>query len=102
MTTLILTLILAAFGAYSAWAMLQVGYLGIWQAGLAGPGALQVLLDLVVACLLISAWIVADARRNGRNAWPYVALTLAAGSFGPLAYLLVGRLTGRAKRPAYA
>ena len=47
------------------------------------------LLDLVIACLLISSWMVIDARANGRNPWPYVAITLAAGSFGPLLYLLL-------------
>jgi len=89
MNRLALMLILAAFGAYSSYAMLQVGYLGIWQAGFASAGSLQVLLDLVIACLLISSWMVIDARRNGRNPWPFVLVTLAAGSFGPLLYLLL-------------
>ena len=57
---------------------LQVGYLGIFAAGFANPGSLQVLLDLVVACLLISSWMVIDARANGRNPWPYVFITLVA------------------------
>lgn len=87
----ILIVVLLGFGAYSGWAMWQVGYFGIWQAGLNGPGETQILLDLVVACLLICSWMVQDARSRGRNAWPYVAVTLAAGSFGPLAYLLFGR-----------
>jgi hypothetical protein len=100
-TTLILGLIFAAFGAYSSYVMLQVGYFGIWQAGFASPGALQVLLDLCITCLLISSWMIGDARRTGRNPWPYVLLTLAAGSFGPLAYLLVGRLAG-VRQPSYA
>lgn len=90
MNRLVLILIFAAFGAYSSWAMLQVGYFGIWQAGFAGPGSLQLLLDLVIACLLISSWMIVDARRSGRNPWPFVLLTLAAGSFGPLLYLLLG------------
>lgn len=89
MTRLVLILILAAFGAYSSWAMLQVGYLGIWQAAFANAGSLQILLDLVIACLLISSWMVADARRSGRNPWPFVLLTLTAGSFGPLFYLIL-------------
>jgi hypothetical protein len=42
----------------------------------------------------------ADARARGRSAWPFIALTLAAGSFGPLAYLLVRELQdGRAGVP---
>lgn len=88
MRTLILLAVLLAFGAYSAYAMSQVGYLGIWQAGFANPGALQVLLDLVIVCVLASAWMLVDARARGIAAWPFVLITLAAGSFGPLLYLV--------------
>lgn len=88
MPLLIPLAILLAFGAYSAYALLQVGYFGIWQAGLAGPGSVQLLLDLVIVCLLACAWMVTDARQRGLAAWPFVALTLAAGSFGPLLYLV--------------
>ena len=88
-TTLLLIVVLAAFGAFSFYAMLEVGYFGIWRAGLQGIGALQILCDLVISCLLVSSWMVIDARRNGRKAWPYVLLTLATGSFGPLFYLLL-------------
>ena len=88
MRTLILLAVFAAFGAYSLYAMWQVGYLGIWEAGLAGPGSLQVLMDLVIACVLISGWMIGDARARGLAAWPFVLITLAAGSFGPLLYLL--------------
>lgn len=90
--TLILVLVTVAFGAYSGWAMLQVGYFGIWAAGLENAAALQLLIDLVISCLLITVWMVLDARKSGRSVWPYVLITLAAGSFGPLLYLLVGRL----------
>ena len=79
---------LAAFGAFSLYVMWDFGYLGIWRAGLASPAAAQVLLDLVIACLLISTWMLGDARARGLNAWPFVAITLAAGSFGPLLYLI--------------
>jgi hypothetical protein len=93
-STLALAVILAAFGAYSLYAMLEHGYFGIWQAGLANAAAGQILFDLIVALLLVMGWMIRDARATGRNPWPYVVVTLAAGSFGPLAYLLVGALQG--------
>ena len=81
-------LILFAFGAYSLYVMWDFGYLGIWRAGFANAAALQILLDLVITCLLISGWMVGDARARGLKAWPFVGITVAAGSFGPLLYLL--------------
>jgi hypothetical protein len=84
----LLLLILLAFGAYSVYVMWDFGYLGIWRAGFANAAALQILLDLVITCLLISAWMLVDARERGLKAWPFVGITLAAGSFGPLLYLL--------------
>ena len=90
----LVTILFLAFGAYSGWVIFDVGYLGIWKAGAANPDALQVLLDLVIVCVLASGWMVRDARTKGRKAWPYVLLTLAAGSFGPMLYVLVGELRG--------
>lgn len=81
--------ILVAFAAYTLYAMSEVGLSGIYLAGLANAGSLQVLLDLVIVCFLISCWMVIDARATGRNPWPFVAITLVAGSFGPLLYLLL-------------
>lgn len=91
---LLLALVLLDFAALSAYAMFQGGYLGIWQAGLADWGAMQILADLAIACGLILVWLVADARRRGTNPWPYVALTLVGGSLGPLLYLLLRRERG--------
>jgi hypothetical protein len=84
----VLIAITLLFGAYSVYAMSEVGYFGI-IAAVASPGGLQVAFDLVIACLLISFWMVSDARAHGRNPWPYVLITLLAGSFGPLLYLLL-------------
>lgn len=84
-----LILVLAAFGAFTLAAMWQVGYLGIWQAGLANWGAAQVLADLVVMSLVVLFLLHRDARSRGRTLWPYALITLAAGSFGPLLYLLL-------------
>ncbi len=88
MRTALLSLILLAFGAFSVYVMWDFGYLGIWRAGFANAAALQILLDLVITCGLIAGWMIADARSRGLKAWPFVGITLAAGSFGPLLYLL--------------
>lgn len=85
----LLIAVFAVFGAYSCWVLLEFGYFGLWQAAMANGATWQVLIDLVIACLLLCSWMVLDGRRQGRNPWPFVALTLAAGSFGPLLYLLL-------------
>lgn len=86
--TLLLGFVLFDFALLSVYAMYQVGYVGIWQAGLASWGAIQLLVDLVILGGLAALWIIGDARRGGLNPWPYVLLTLTGGSFGPLVYLL--------------
>lgn len=85
---LALWFVLIDFGLFSTWVMWRVGYLGIWQAGFASPGSLQVLLDLCICAGLICAWIIADARQRGANPWPWVVGTLFLGSLAPLAYLI--------------
>lgn len=98
---ILLLFVIIDFGALTAWAIYEVGYFGIFEAGLAGPGAMQVLVDLVIVCGLACLWMLADARRSGLNPWPYVVITLFAGSFGPLLYLL-RREWGSAQSPAIA
>lgn len=85
----LLLLVLVDFLAITGYAMMQVGYLGIWQAGLSDWGSMQILADLVIAAGLICVWMVADARARGANPWPYVVVTLTGGMLGPLLYLLL-------------
>ena len=92
--TLIL-LVLALFGALTAAALWQHGYLGIFLLPLQTLAGTQVLVDLVIALTLVLVWLVQDARAQGRNPWPWVAATLALGSFGPLVYLLTRRPLAR-------
>lgn len=90
MTRYALILVIAAFGALSAYAVMDVGYLGIFDYHRHSSAGWQVIADLVIVCTLAIFWMISDARKTGRNPWPYVVVTLAAGSFGPLFYLLVG------------
>lgn len=84
----VLLFVLIDFAVLSLWAIYEVGYLGIFAMGFSGPGAMQVLADLVIVCALACFWMITDARRTGLNAWPYAAITVAAGAFGPLLYLV--------------
>lgn len=81
--------VLIAFTAYSLTVVAEVGYLGLWQAGLASPASLQILIDLCIACGLGGLWLIGDARQRGVAAWPWLIAVLASGSIGLLAYLFV-------------
>ncbi len=83
-----LLLVLLAFGLLTALALIDVGYFGLITPLVKSWGGAQVLVDLVIVCLLACIWMVADARKRGLAAWPFVVLTVLAGSFGPLLYLL--------------
>lgn len=80
--------VLVLFGGFSTWVMWQVGYSGIWLAGLDNPGSLQILLDLAIACTLICSWIYQDAKSRGINPYPWFIATLLGGSLAPLVYLI--------------
>jgi hypothetical protein len=84
----LLSLVLLAFGALSAVALWQHGFWGILEPHFKTFGGAQVLADLVIALTLFMVWMWKDAQDTGRNPWPWIVLTLAAGSFGPLLYLL--------------
>ena len=83
---LIVTIVL--FGALSAIALWKHGYWGIIAPHFQSFGAGQVLADLVIALTLAMVWMWHDAKATGRTVWPWIVITLALGSFGPLFYLL--------------
>ncbi len=84
----LLLLTLAAFSVLTALALWQHGLRGIFEPLFASTAGLQVFVDLVIALSLFMVWMWHDARRSGRNPWPWIVLTLLSGSFGPLLYLL--------------
>ena len=95
-----LGLVIVAFGALSALALMDVGYLGILAPHFRSLGEGQVLADLVILGVLACIWMVKDAPARGLPAWPFVLITLVLGSFGPLAYLVVRELRAKGGRAA--
>lgn len=82
-------IVLIPFTLLTVYAVAQVGYIGIFDYHRHSPAGWQVFADLVIALLLVLSWLVPEARRAGRNPWPWVVLTLFLGSFGPLLYLVI-------------
>lgn len=89
MTKRLLAVVLAVpFLILTCYALLRVGYVGIFDYQRHSPAGWQVFADLVIALVLVLSWLIPEAKQRGHNPWPWVALTLVAGSFGPLGYLL--------------
>jgi hypothetical protein len=80
--------ILISFSLFSSWVMWQVGYVGIWQAGLVSSASVQILVDLVICCLIISSWMIGDARARGISPYPWLIAVLTTGSLAILVYLI--------------
>jgi Terpene cyclase DEP1 len=90
---LILIVVLVAFSIQGVYVLSQVGYWNIWIHNLNHVAGQQVFADLLISLTLVMAWMWHDARNIGRNVWPWIVLTLVAGSFGPLIYLLTRKST---------
>ncbi len=84
-------LVLIPFTLLTAYAIREVGYIGIFDYHRHSPAGWQVIADLVIALVLVLTWLVPEARRAGRNPWPWIVATLVLGSFGPLLYLVFAR-----------
>ena len=85
---IVVTLLFSALTAYALW---DVGYIGIFDYHRHSSAGWQVIMDLVIVCGLMIVWMVNDARAKGRTVWPFVLITLSGGSFGPLLYLITSK-----------
>jgi hypothetical protein len=90
---LIALIVLIAFGIQGLYIMGHIGYWAIWTNNLNHLAGQQALADLCIALSFVMVWMWRDAKATGRNVWPWIVLTLAAGSFGPLIYLLTRKST---------
>ena len=78
---------LIRFVGLTGYALMEVGYVGIFKYHLPSPAGWQVFADLVVSLMLLLTFLVPDARAKGINVWPWVIGTFFLGSISPLVYL---------------
>lgn len=83
-------ILLVPFLLLTGWASLDGGPQEILLYQTRSPAGWQVLIDLVIALLFVLTWLVQDARRTGRNPWPWVVATFLTGSISPLVYFATG------------
>ncbi|MBM3792657.1 MAG: DUF2834 domain-containing protein [Acidobacteria bacterium] len=87
--------VVLGLGALTGAALMESGYWGVITVHFRTWGGLQVLTDLVIRVVLAMIWMVRNAARQRLPVWPFLLITLAAGSFGPLLYLVVREARGR-------
>lgn len=86
---------LIPFTLLTFYAIYKVGYWGVIDNQLHNPAGWQVFADLIIACVLLLTLIWPDAKKTGRNIWPYLIITVFLGSFGPLLYIVMARSNSR-------
>ena len=96
---LTIALVIVLFAVLTTLAVMDVGYFGILRPHFQSYGGAQVFTDLVIMCVLGCIWMGIDSRQSGVPAWPFVLITILAGSFGPLLYLAARELRSDAARP---
>lgn len=80
--------VIVAFGAFTIAAIVEHGVVGFLEEIIENMATLQVLIDLSIVATLALIWMYRDSRGSGVPFVPYAVLTVAAGSFGLLGYLL--------------
>lgn len=102
MKSILAPVILLAFTAYSLVVVAQHGYTGFLSLAGREPWALQMLLDLVIACSFAIGWMIRDARRHHVVAWPFAIMTVFLGSVGLLGYVVWRDLVSPGRRSSEA
>ena len=80
--------VFAAFSIYTSMVVMNHGYTGFLELALTGGWGAQMFIDLSIALILFTIWMVPDARERAIPAWPYFLAILTTGSVGALAYLV--------------
>lgn len=87
----LLLLALIAHGVITAAAVWMEGLDGLFAAITNSYWSTQIFADLVIALTFTLVWMWRDAETSGRMIWPWIAITLVLGSFGPLLYFITGK-----------
>lgn len=85
---IVLSLVALDFFALTAFVVVKHGYIGFFAELLSSWPGILATTDLTIALVLISIWMLIDARKHGLSVLPYLVVTLLTGSLGPLAYLI--------------
>lgn len=89
-------IVLACFGILTAHAIDVHGYLGFFETLASSAAGVTAFADLAIALSLVMLWMWSDSQERELPFLPYVLITLAFGSAGPLAYLIHRELRARA------
>jgi hypothetical protein len=99
---LALALVLAGFGAVTAYALSVHGFVGYFDTLLATPAGTHILLDAIIGLTLVLVWMSRDAKERGLPFWRYAIACFFFGSVAPLAYLIHREVRERTLREATA
>ena len=80
--------VLLSFSILTAHAVYIYGYVGFFREVTSNAASLALSVDLVIALTIILVYMGRDAREHRISVVPYLLLTLAFGSVGPLLYLI--------------
>src|SRR5262249_28213606 len=85
---IVLALVLVDFLALTSFVLAEHGFVGFYRWALHNSATTLMLVDLCISLVLVMVWMLRDARERGVSVLPYVLITRAIGSAGPLLYLL--------------
>ena len=97
-----LGIVLAGFSILTVYALIGYGYVGFVREVISNLASVTLLVDLIISLTIILVYLGNDARERGVSAVPYLLLTLAFGSVGPLLYLIRRGGNHELSRPARA
>lgn len=89
--TILLLLAFLPFMALTSHVVIIYGFDGFYIEAFQNAATTLLLTDLAISLILIQIWMWFDAKKTGRNPWPYYAITVTIGIAGPLLYLLLGK-----------